>query len=208
MKKLFNLFTLLLLLAIGFQVQAQTDTVCAGSSNKIFDVNPSAGSSYSWSLQGGTTYGSISTVSGRTDSISINFGTTAGRDTLQVVEIGVTGCYSDTVKLAILILPNVSVIISGSDSICNFSSSSGKLALQFTGTPPFSCTYTDGVTPVVLNNILTNYYAITSRVYTSAGLFPYTISSASGLGSCSANISGSASITVFPKPSPGAINHY
>ncbi|MDZ4668018.1 MAG: hypothetical protein SGJ00_09050 [bacterium] len=208
MKNLCRILALLLMITVANHVQGQTDTVCAGSNNKIYDVNPTAGSSYSWLLRNGSTYGSISTVAGRSDSIVINFGTTAGTDTLQLVEVGATGCYSDTVKLAILILPNVSVTISGTDSICNNNLSSGKLSLVFTGTPPFSCTYTDGITPVALTNILTNTYAITSLVYTTAGIKPYTISSASGLGSCMANITGTASVTVFPKPSPGAINHY
>jgi hypothetical protein len=212
MKKILNILIMAIILPLlnpSFgQSTITPDSVCAGSSNKIYDVNPSAGSNYSWSLRGGSTYGTINTISGRTDSIHINFNAIAGTDTLQLVEVGVTGCYSDTVKLAIVILPNISVAISGTDSICINSASSGSLQLVFTGTPPFNCTYTDGTTPTTLTNIATTTYAINSAVYTTAGVFPYTITSASGLGSCPANISGSASVTVFPKPSPGAITHY
>jgi hypothetical protein len=212
MKKILIVALLAFITPAFFPIYAQStispDSVCAGSSNKIYDVNPSAGSSYSWSLRSGTTYGSISTIAGRSDSIKINFNSVAGTDTLQLVEVGPTGCYSDTVKLAIVILPSISVSITGTDSICVNSSSSGRLQLVFTGTPPFSCTYTDGTTPTVLTNIATTTYAINSGTYTTAGIYPYTITSASGLGSCAANISGSSSVTVFPKPSPGAITHY
>jgi hypothetical protein len=211
MKKIISLLFALALIAILNTSYGQStispDTVCAGTTI-VYDVNPSPGSIYSWSIKGGATFGSINSVSGRTDSISITFSATTGIDTLQLVEAGAAGCSSDTVKLAIVKLPAISVAISGADSICINNASIGQLRLTFTGTPPFSCTYTDGTTPVVLSGITSNPYLINSPVYPTAGLFPYTITSASGLGSCPANISGTASVTVFPKPNPGPINHY
>lgn len=210
MKKIITLLFCFGLILISRTTHAQStispDTVCAGS-NKIYDVEPSPGSTYYWSLQGGTAFGTISAVTGRTDSISIVYSASTGMDTLQLVEAGPSGCLSDTIKLALVKLPSISVAISGTDSICQNSSSVGVLQLTFTGSAPFTITYTDGVTPVNITTS-TNPYLITSPVYNTSGVYPYTITTASGLGSCPANISGSASITVFPKPSPGAINHY
>ncbi|MDZ4668946.1 MAG: hypothetical protein SGJ00_13855 [bacterium] len=211
MKKILLFLSISLCLAFGTSFAQSTvspDTVCAGSTNKIFDVPPTPGSTYYWSLKNGTTLATITTVSGRSDSILINFGSTPGVDTLRLVEVGPTGCSSDTVKLAIVILQNITVAITGTDSICINSASSGKLQLLFTGTPPYSVTFTDGTTPVVLTGILTSPYNITSPVFNTAGVKPYTITSASGLGSCPAGVSGAASVTVFPKPTPSAISHY
>jgi len=210
MRKYFNLVLCFGLILFSGLAKAQSvispDTVCAGS-DKFYDVTPSVGSTYYWSLKGGSTFGTINTIAGRTDSISITYSAATGIDTLQLVEAGPSGCISDTVKLAIVKLPAISVSISGTDSICQNSLSAGILQLNFTGVSPYSVTFTDGTTPVSITTI-SNPYFITSPVYSSSGVYPFTITSATGSGSCPANISGSASITVFPKPSPGAINHY
>jgi hypothetical protein len=188
------------------QSTASPDTVCAGST-QIYDVNPTAGSTYNWRMKGGTSFGTITTVAGRTDSISVTYSATTGTDTLLLVEIGPTGCSSDTVKLAVIKLPAISVALSGTDSICINSASVAQLSLTFTGAAPYNVTYTDGTTPVSITTSL-NPYLITTPVYTTAGIFPYSIVSATGVGSCPANTSGTGSVSVFPKPSPGAIQHY
>jgi hypothetical protein len=210
MKKILTLVGLLSLAFASNLVWAQStispDTVCAGSV-QIYDVNPSAGSTYNWSMRGGTGFGTINTVAGRTDSISITFSASIGTDTLLLVERGPTGCLSDTVKLAVIKLPAISVVLSGTDSICINSASAGRLRLTFTGTPPFNVTYTDGTTPTSITTSL-NPYSITTPVYNTVAVFPYSIVSATGVGSCPANVSGTGSVTVFPKPNPGAINHY
>jgi hypothetical protein len=208
-----RIFTILFVLVLGYfnnlsfaQSTASPDTVCAGTT-QIYDVNPTAGSTYNWSMRGGTGFGTINTVAGRTDSISITFSASIGTDTLLLVERGPTGCLSDTVKLAVIKLPAISVVLSGTDSICINSASAGRLRLTFTGTPPFNVTYTDGTTPTSITTSL-NPYSITTPVYNTVAVFPYSIVSATGVGSCPANVSGTGSVTVFPKPNPGAINHY
>ncbi|MEB3150836.1 MAG: hypothetical protein VKL60_17695 [Sphaerospermopsis sp.] len=188
------------------QSTASPDTVCIGSVH-VYDVNPTAGSTYIWSLQKGSNFGTITPLAGRTDSISISYSTSTGTDTLMLVEIGPTGCFSDTVKLALVKLPAITVVLSGTDSICINNASSARLSLTFTGTPPFNVTYTDGTTPATISTSA-NPHLITSPVYTTTGVFPYSIISAFGLGSCPAISSGSGSIRVFPRPNPGAINHY
>ncbi len=205
MKKIFNLIVGLILLGTT-NVFAQSDTVCAGANNKIYDVNPSAGSTYNWSFKSGL--GTINTVAGRSDSIRINYGTTPGIDTLRLVEIGPGGCFGDTVKMRIVILPTVNAVISGTDSICVNNASIGKLNITFTGTSPWNVTYTDGTTPVTVNGITTSPYTFNSPTYGTAGIKTFTITSATGLGSCPANASGSANITVFPKPGALTILKY
>jgi len=208
-----RIFTILFVLVLGYfnnlsfaQSTASPDTVCAGTT-QIYDVNPTPGSTYNWRMKGGTGFGTINTIAGRTDSISVTYSATTGTDTLLLVEIGPTGCSSDTVKLAVIKLPAISVALSGTDSICINSASVGRLTLTFTGAAPYNVTYTDGTTPVSITTSL-NPYLITTPVYTTTGIFPYSIVSATGVGSCPANTSGTGSVSVFPKPSPGAIQHY
>lgn len=204
MKKIFTLLSLVLL--ITTTAFAQSDSVCSGANNKIYDVSPSLGSTYSWSLKNGL--GTINTVAGRTDSILINYGTTPGIDTLRLVEIGPSGCFGDTVKMSIVILPTVNATISGTDSICINNSSLAKLNITLSGTSPWNVTYTDGTTPVTVNGITSSPYLINTPVYATAGIKTFTITSATGLGSCPANISGSGNITVFPKPGALTILKY
>lgn len=204
MKKIYTLLSLVLLFTTS--AFAQSDSVCSGANNKIYDVNPSLGSTYSWSLKNGL--GTINTVVGRTDSILINYGTSAGVDTLRIVEIGPSGCFGDTVKMQIIILPTVNATISGTDSICINNSSLAKLNITLSGTSPWDITYTDGTTPVTVNVITSSPYLINSAVYATAGIKTFTITSATGLGSCPANISGSGNVTVFPKPGALTIIKY
>ncbi|MDX5320780.1 MAG: hypothetical protein LPK45_06740, partial [Bacteroidota bacterium] len=54
-----------------------TDTVCVGTTGKTYYVTSTTGSSYSWTVNGGTV------VSGAgTNSITVDFSSTAGVDTI------------------------------------------------------------------------------------------------------------------------------
>jgi len=205
MKKIITILTLLLAFGIT-KTFAQADTACAGSSANIYDVNPIVGSTYTWSLK--NNLGTIVPVAGRTDSILITYGSVAGIDTLRLVETGPTGCFGDTMKLAVIILPNVTATISGTDSICVNNASIGQLQIALTGSTSWNITYTDGTTPVTVNGITTSPYIFNSPTYTTAGIRTFTVTSATGIGSCPAALSGSGSVSVFPKPAAVSINHY
>ena len=206
MKKIILLFSLIFMVFVG-TINAQTQTVCTNSTNMKYDVNPSAGSTYSWSLKNGL--GTITTISGRSDSILISYGSIAGTDTLRVVEIGPTGCLGDTAKYRIIVLPNLVATISGTDSICINNASIGRLTVTFTGSAgPWNITYTDGTTPVTVNGISTSPYVFNSPVYSSVGIRTYTITSLTSANICSATIAGTGSVRVFPKPSTISINTY
>lgn len=205
MRKLITI--IILFVALGnIKTFAQADTACAGSIGNIYDVVPNIGSTYSWSLK--NNLGTIALVTGRSDSILISYGVVSGIDTLRLVEIGPSGCFGDTMKLAVIILPNVTATISGTDSICVNNLSLNSLQIVLTGSSPWNITYTDGVTPVTVTAIASSPYTFSSPVYATAGIRTFNITSASGTGSCPAVISGSGSITVFPKPSTSSISHY
>ena len=210
MRKLIAFMVMVLLCGTGklaAQSTVSPDTVCANATNKIYKVAINVGSTYHWSLK--NKMGIINTpLTNRTDSIAINYGPVSGIDTLKLVEQGPSGCLGDTVTMAIFIMPPVTASISGTDSICVNNASLGKISISFTGIGPWDFTYTDASTPVTVNGISSSHYIINSPVYTSSGIRPYSIVKASGLKSCAANISGSASVTVFPKPSTSPISHY
>jgi len=201
-------FILFIVMGLSLCVQAQVDSVCAGAVNKVYDVVANSGSTYTWGLKHGNTNGSIVLVAGRSDSITINYGATAGTDTLYVIETNSFGCVSDTVILVIVIKPSAQISMSGSDSICVGNASIGKLKINYSGILPFSCTYTDGQNVVTLNGINTNQYTINSEAYTNVGIKNYVITNVTQPSGCTPMISGSGSVTVFPKPNPGIIKHY
>ena len=201
------IFFFIVFIALGnAKTFAQADTACVGSSGNVYDVVPTAGSTFSWSLK--NSLGTIVPIAGRTDSILITYGTVSGIDTLRLVETGPSGCKGDTMKLAVVILPSISAVISGTDSICVNNLSLNKLRITFTGISPWNATYTDGVTPVSITGITSNPYIFNSPLYLSAGIRTFSLLSAGASGSCPAVISGNGSITVFPKPVSSGISHY
>ncbi len=208
MKKLhlpFNIIVILLLSINFLHAQSTTnpDSVCVGATNKSYKVNGTPGSTYLWVVNGGT-----KTSGANTDSITIDWSTTPGIDTLKVVEYNVIGCPGDTILLAVVRVPLPTVVLAGTDSICNFSSTVlSKLQLDFTGLAPWVVTYLeDGITRTVTTS--SNPYNFNSQVFTTPGLKSYSIDTITGRVGCSGSGSGAAEVTVFPKPSTSSIAHY
>ncbi len=206
--KTFNAFILTLLCTLGYtftyaQSTTDPDSVCAGSSGKIYQVTKTTGSTYSWSVSNGT----ITSGAG-SDSITISWAATAGTDTLKVVEFNAIGCPGDTIKLAVVRLPLPTVSLSGTDSIClNSATTLAKLTMNFTGVGPWTVSYAeDGTNRSVTTS--SNPYTFNSQVYTSSGTKLYSVNTVTGRLGCTGSKSGSAAVTVFPKPSTSAIRHY
>jgi hypothetical protein len=203
-----NFFLLVMICIFGCtsvhgQSTSDPDSVCAGATGKIYQVTKTAGSNYQWIITGGTQ------VSGGTsDSITINWSTTPGTDTLKVIEYNAIGCPGDTIKLAVVRLPLPTVVLSGTDSICiNSATTAFKLQMTFTGVSPWDVTYTeDGSTRTLSTS--TNPYTFNSQVYTSSGVKSYAITNVTSRLGCIGTKSGNATVTVFTKPSTSSIRHY
>jgi hypothetical protein len=207
MKNLNRLLLLLLSTVLGTSLFAQSttdpDSVCAGATGKIYQVTRTAGSTYQWIVNGGA-----QASGGNSDSITIDWSLTPGTDTLKVLEFNAIGCPGDTIRLAVVRLPLPSVVLSGTDSIClNSASTTYRLTMTFTGVSPWNVAYTeDGANRSITTT--SNPYTFNSQVYTSAGLKNYVVSTITGRLGCTGSKSGTAGVTVFPKPSTSAIRHY
>ena len=182
-----------------------TDSVCAGTQDKVYGImNSTATSTYSWWLSDPTA-GTIDNSIAPNDSIiEIDWGLTAGTYTLYSVETSQDGCIGDTVELDIVVHPLPTALVV-SDSVCeNFSAT---LTFDLTGQAPWTIDYTDGTT---------NFTAVANATPFTISTPPYTTSqtiTVTGVTdgySCDADPAGlpSTLVHIYPKPSTGAIYHY
>ncbi len=146
--------------------------ILCGSSSATFSVNASGATGYQWQVSSdGTSFANITNggvYSGAlTSTLSITTPNTNNGKFYRVVISG-SGCPSATstaAKLVATLLPTA--VFSGSSSYCGTGNRS--LAIQFTGTPPYSVTYTVAGSPVTVNNIASSpYYISVAPSVTSA----------------------------------------
>jgi gliding motility-associated-like protein len=115
----------------------------------------------------------------------------------RTVSSGVCADTSQPVTITVNQLPTAS--ISGSSSIC--AGDGEYLSIQLTGAAPWSLVYSDGTGSYPVNNIFSANYALYINPPSNA---TYTISSVSDYNGCNGTSSGSASVTVYPKPTANA----
>lgn len=107
------------ILAIGFgfltsPLQAQiVDTVCAGARGEAYRVADQSGSTYNWTIQGGTI-----TSGQTTSSVKVNWGTDTGVFKIEVQETNSKGCPGDPVQAFVWVRGGVEVDIHGPTTIC------------------------------------------------------------------------------------------
>lgn len=200
--KLAKRLLILLIIMFGLNVfvsNAQTaDTVCAGTTGKTYYVTAKTGSTYSWTINGGT-----QASGGTTNSITIDFNSSTGVDTIYVQETDSNGCLADPVSLAIVRMPLPTASITGATTLCH--NDSAQITFSLTGTYPLSLTYSDGSGNTTINNISSSTYQFYTGVLPSTTT--YSLVSVSDVLSCSSTPSGSAVVTVLPKPTTSQIFH-
>ncbi len=182
-----------------FITRAQSpDTVCAGTTGKTYYVTAAAGSSYSWNINGGT-----QASGGSTNSITVDFDNSTGIDTIWVQETDSNGCLADPVFLAVVRMPIPTASITGATTLCH--NDSAQVSFTLSGTFPLSLTYNDGTSDITVNNLNNSSYQFNTGVLGSSTT--YSLVEISDVLGCSANPSGSATVTVLPKPVTSQIFH-
>ncbi len=193
---------LLPFLILGFfNVSAQVDTVCAGDSGISYWLNGTTGSSYAWTVNGGT-----QDFGGNGDSITIDFSSTPGTDTLTVLETDSNGCIGDPVILVITRVAPPTATIAAAGPLCH--NDSTTLDVSITGTyTPWDLTYNDGSGNTTVTVTSSPYTISTSALTTTT---TYTLVSVIDRHSCATTLSGAGTaqtVTVYPDVVTPAIQH-
>jgi hypothetical protein len=91
------------------------DTACLGEQFVRYGVSNTPGSTYYWSLNGGT----INTGMGTNEEFVLDWQNVSGMKDISVVEKEMPrGCFSDTLKAQVWLMPKPSLTVSGKLNIC------------------------------------------------------------------------------------------
>lgn len=199
---------LAIILALGLnamaKAQATPDTVCA-ESNEYYAVSSDlTGSTFEWILSGG---GAIVSGAG-TDSITIDWGTTAGLYNLKVVETSADGCLGDTMELGIQVMDKPTGVMSGDNTLCYDEET--DITIDLTGASPWEITYSKNGVDTTVSAIGATPYIFTHTNSTNTSGAPVTTSYVMGTVSdngCTNDGTGSATVTNNPKPQTSGIRH-
>jgi hypothetical protein len=183
-----------------FNASAQVDTVCAGATGVSYWVNGQAGSTFAWTVNGGT-----QASGSNTDSITIDFSNTTGTDTISVIETDSNGCPGDPVILAITRMPLPDATISTSTPLCYEDSTT--LTVTLTGTLPWDLTYNDGSGDQTVSVTSSPYTINTSSLTTTTTYTLKEVEDRLGCKSTLSGVSATSTVTVYPQVVTPAIQH-
>jgi len=201
--KLAKKLLILLIIMFGLNVfitkaQVPVDSVCAGTTGKNYYVTATSGSTYNWTVNGGT-----QASGGTSNSITIDFNGTSGVDTIMVQETDSNGCQADPVYLAVVRLDNPTASISGATTLCN--ADSAQITVNLTGAYPLTLTYNNGSSDVTVNNISSSTYQFYTGTLTATT--SYSLVAIEDTNTCSDDPTDSVQVTVLPKPTTSQIFH-
>ena len=167
-----------------------TTPVCKNTT-ATYSVVPNTGSTYQWSITP-VTGGNGTFVGGSTgSSVNINW-TTPGTATVTVIETTANACVRNSVTYTVTVNALPTATISGTSYVCP--GASGTITINFTGTQPWTVTYTDGTTQTTLSGITSPTLIFTVPVSTTTTYSLVSVSDAN----CTGTVSGSAVFTVSP----------
>ncbi|MER2998983.1 PKD domain-containing protein [Pontibacter populi] len=167
--------------------------VCVGTAIAFLDASTevAADASYAWDIDNDgtveyTTAGSITHTYSEADTYTASLTITQG------------AC-SDTYTQQVTVHAAPTATLSGGQTVCPGGSAEFSIAL--TGTGPWSITYTDGTTPVTINDITASPHTLQ---VTPGSTTTYSLESVSDA-NCSGTVSGGATVTVEDTTPPVAV---
>ncbi|MCC6383838.1 MAG: gliding motility-associated C-terminal domain-containing protein [Bacteroidia bacterium] len=167
-------------------------TICSGDQTTI-EVSFTGTAPYNYSYSDGiTTYGPL-VANSSPATIQVSPANTTSYTLISVSDANCAGSVSGTATVVVHQLPTA--VLSGNSTICN--GEHANLNLTFTGTAPFTYSYSDGISTI--GPVSTNNPTISITVSPTSNTTYNLISVEDG--NCSGTVSGSATVTVIPLPS-------
>ncbi|MEY5048582.1 MAG: hypothetical protein RLZZ175_1941 [Bacteroidota bacterium] len=168
-----------------------TNAICIGASTNL-SVALTGNQPWSITFTDGTTPVTISGITSSPYVIAVSPTSTTNYSLTAVSDVNCVGTFSGTATVTVN--PKPTATISGTTPICIGGST--NLSVALTGTPNWTITYTDGTTPVTISGISASPYLISVSPTSTK---TYSLTAVSDV-NCVGTISGTATVTVNPKP--------
>lgn len=182
--------------------------VCQGETGVAYTVPLDPSVTYTWTY----TVGTGATINGTTNSVTVDFSTTATSGTLNVT--ATNGCGTSaprSVSIVVNEAPTATIAIVGSSDICD--GEKPQMTVTFAGgTSPYSFSVTDGTNTESFTNVTSpyGYTASNALVWTGPGTnntFTYSIPTVTSANGCSNVGSNTLDFNVYKIPETGPEYH-
>ncbi|BBE18698.1 internalin [Aquipluma nitroreducens] len=186
----------------NIHLSASARTICSGESTNISISSTTPGATFSWDVYSmtGTISGAGSGTGNLLNQTLLNNAPTSGTVVYQVTASTGT-CEGATINLTVNVHPAVSAIIAGTTTVCQDDSPAPSITFTASGgTAPYTFTYTinGGANQQVVAN--SGSTATVTAPTNVAGTFVYQLVSVAGSTGCAYPQTGTATVTVNPKP--------